>query len=108
MTDHTNVVADETISYPVKGLTPRSLLDHIGLDSADILKLDIEGAEYKLLKTLPKDELLPFRQIFVEFHHHAVERYTYADTRKAVETVCEMGFENYSIDGHNYLFRRLN
>ena len=107
MTDHVNVVRDEGISYEVRGITPVSLLNYLRLDSADILKLDIEGAEYELLEGIGKDELIPFEQVFVEFHHHAVERYTETDTRKAVEKICDFGFESYSLDDHNYLFRRI-
>lgn len=107
MTDHVNVVSDDGISYEVRGITPVSLLHYLGLDSADILKLDIEGAEYELLEGIGKRELIPFEQVFVEFHHHAVERYTETDTRKAVEKICGFGFESYSLDDHNYLFRRI-
>lgn len=108
MADHINVVRDKGNSYQVRCVTPVSLLDHLGLDSADILKLDIEGAEYQLLETLGRSELLPFKQIFIEFHHHAVERYTYSDTLRAVENICSFGFKSYSLDNHNYLFRRLH
>ena len=66
MSDHINVVYDEGLSYPIKCLTPKSLLDHLRLDSADILKLDIEGAEYELLEILGLNELLQFKQIFIE------------------------------------------
>ena len=68
--DHVNAIRDEVTSYEVRTLTPIALLDHLGLDSADILKLDIEGAEYELLQSISADELVPFRQIFIEFHHH--------------------------------------
>ncbi len=107
MTDHANVVRDEGTSYEVRGITPISLLNYLELDSVDILKLDIEGAEYELLQNLQKNELLPFEQIFVEFHHHAVQRYTEMDTQNIVDNICRFGFENYSLDNHNYLFRRI-
>ena len=106
MSDHVNAVRDEGVSYKVKCLTPKSLLDHLGLDSADILKLDIEGAEYELLKSLPQEELLQFKQLFIEFHHHAVESYTYLDTIQAVQSIHDLGYISYSLDNHNFLFLR--
>ncbi len=106
MADHVNALRDDGISYQVKCLTPKSLLDRLGLDSADLLKLDIEGAEYELLRSLPPEELLPFKQLFIEFHHHAVESYTHSDTIKAVECIQQMGFISYSLDNHNFLFLR--
>ncbi len=108
LTDHVNVIHDEGRSYEIKCLTPKSLLDHIRLDSADILKLDIEGAEYQLLESIDLRELRHFQQIFVEFHHHAIQSYTYSDTLKAVENLTTIGFESFTLDNHNYLFRRLN
>ena len=104
--DHVNAIRDEVTSYEVRTLTPIGLLDHLGLDSADILKLDIEGAEYELLQSIRADELAPFRQIFIEFHHHAVHRYSQVDTRRLVERLCGFGYTSYSFDDHNYLFLR--
>ncbi len=104
--DHVNAARDEVTSYEVRTLTPIALLDHLGLDSADILKLDIEGAEYELLQSIRADDLAPFRQIFIEFHHHAVQRYSEADTRLLVEKLRGYGYTSYSFDDHNYLFLR--
>ena len=106
MPDHVNVVNDETISYEVKSYTPLSLLAHCGVDSAAMLKLDIEGAEYDLLKSMSNNDLLPFGQIFVEFHHHAVQQYCEADTIRLVDKICGFGFRTFSLDDHNYLFVR--
>ena len=104
--DHINAIRDEVTSYEVTTVTPAALLDHLGLDSADMLKLDIEGAEYELLQSIRADELAPFRQIFIEFHHHAVRRYSQVDTRRLVDRLCGFGYTTYSFDDHNYLFVR--
>ena len=106
MPDHVNAVRDELTRYEVTTVTPTALLKHLGLDSADILKLDIEGAEYELLRNIREDDLVSFPQIFIEFHHHAVERYSQADTRMLVNKVCGFGYRAYSFDDHNYLFAR--
>ena len=107
MPDHRNMLQDETISYEVTSMTLRSLLKHIGLDSVDILKLDIEGAEYDLLGKIKKVDILPFKQIFVEFHHHALPHHSESDTRRLVDKICDFGFKSYSLDDHNYLFIRI-
>lgn len=104
--DHINAVHDDHTSYTVKTVTPKSLLHYLGLDYAAILKLDIEGAEYELLQGIGPDDLAPFPQIFIEFHHHAVERYSHVDTRLLVNRVCGFGYRAYSFDDHNYLFVR--
>lgn len=104
MDDHTNVKRDETISYEVPAVTLRSLLDKIGVNSVDILKLDIEGAEYQLLGNIRPEDLSPFKQIFIEFHHHAVSRYSQADTEKIARRIGDFGFNMFSLDNHNYIF----
>jgi len=107
LTDHVNVVHDETTSYDVEAVTLRTLLKRVGVQAVDILKLDLEGAEYELFEQMADDELRPFTQVFVEFHHHAVSHFKEADTRRVVERVSGWGFRTFSVDDHNYLFYRV-
>ena len=102
--DHTNVKADQIMSYEVESVTLKRLLERIGAPEVDYIKLDLEGAEYELLLAAQKNDLAPFRQIFVEFHHHAVDRYSEADTRDVVESFKAMGLQDVTFDDHNYLF----
>jgi FkbM family methyltransferase len=104
--DHVNVVHDDITSYDVDAVTLSTLLERLSLTTVDILKLDLEGAEYDLLERATSDRLRPFRQIFVEFHHHAISRYTERDTRRVVDLVTGFGFRALSLDDHNYLFYR--
>jgi FkbM family methyltransferase len=105
-TDHVNVVHDETTSYDVEAVTLGTLLKRVGVETVDMLKLDLEGAEYDLLARTTADELRPFKQLFVEFHHHAVSHFAEADTRRLVERISAFGFRTFSVDDHNYLFYR--
>lgn len=104
--DHVNVLQDETSTYDVKAVTLSTLLDEIGVEAVDLLKLDLEGAEYDVLGSVTREQLLPFRQVFVEFHHHAVSRFQESDTRRIVRRFTDLGFEAMSVDDHNYLFYR--
>lgn len=104
--DHVNVLHDEITSYEVDAVTLASLLGRLGLTTVDILKLDLEGAEYEILERATAEQLHPFRQMFVEFHHHAVSHYTERDTRRIVDLVAGCGFVTFSLDDHNYLFYR--
>jgi FkbM family methyltransferase len=54
------------VSCPVYKL--RSIMTMLGHDHIDLLKLDIEGAEYSVLPDLLRDQI-PIKQICVEFHH---------------------------------------
>lgn len=104
--DHVNVIQDDTTSYEVKAVTLQSLLRCIGVDAVDLLKLDLEGAEYELLGNVTSEQLRPFQQVFVEFHHHAVSRFQEADSRRIVRRISGFGFNAISVDDHNYLFYR--
>jgi FkbM family methyltransferase len=105
-TDHINVVQDETTSYDVEAVTLATLLKRIGVETVEILKLDLEGAEYELFERMTADDLRPFQQLFVEFHHHAVSHFRDADTRRVVGRISGFGFRAFSVDDHNYLFYR--
>ena len=104
--DHVNVLNDETTRYDVEAVSLGTLIARLGLATVDILKLDLEGAEYELFERLTARDLEPFRQLFVEFHHHAVRHAGEADTRRLVKRVADFGFRTFSVDDHNYLFYR--
>jgi FkbM family methyltransferase len=62
-------------------------------EDVSVLKMDIEGSEYKVLQNLqavPKS----IRQMCVEFHHFCTD-YTMEDTQKAIEHLHSLGFEKY-------------
>lgn len=54
------------IVVPVKRLT--TIMKELGHNKIDILKMDIEGAEYDVVDDLLKSEIRP-QQLLVEFHH---------------------------------------
>jgi FkbM family methyltransferase len=103
LNEHTNIQNDETVSYEVESVALNDLLKRIGTGRVDILKLDLEGAEYGLLESVTGQELEPFSQIFIEFHHHCTG-YTRRDTRRMVKRITGNGFRVFTLDLHNYLF----
>jgi FkbM family methyltransferase len=105
--DHSNVRRDPTNFYDVQAITLPELVRTIGVASVDLLKLDIEGAEYELIQRLGKGDLDPFQQMFIEFHDQVVDRYSVADTRQAIKTICSHGFRAFSLDDRNFLFYRV-
>ncbi|MBY0533697.1 MAG: FkbM family methyltransferase [Rickettsiaceae bacterium] len=101
---HVNVQNDEHISYYVDVYNLNTLRSKIGAEDIEILKLDLEGAEYQLIDSLRKEDIESYKQIFVEFHHHAIDMYSFNDTIKCVDKMKSFGFENFTLDNHNYLF----
>ncbi|MEA1986706.1 MAG: FkbM family methyltransferase [Candidatus Marinimicrobia bacterium] len=107
LNDHVNILKDKIKSYEVESMTLNNLPDKINSEIIDFLKLDIEGAEYELLAKVTKDNLKPFKQIFIEFHHNAIKSYSLSDTKTIVKSICEKGFNYFTLDDVNYLFYNL-
>ena len=56
-----------TIDLEVKQLS--TVMKELGHDRVEILKMDIEGAEYGVIEDLT-DKRIPISQILLEYHHH--------------------------------------
>jgi FkbM family methyltransferase len=56
----------KSTQVPMKRL--KSVMQELGHGSIDVLKMDIEGAEYGVLEDLIREKI-PVRQLLVEFHH---------------------------------------
>jgi FkbM family methyltransferase len=104
LTDHQNIIRDTIVSYQVRSMNIRSLISELGLSHVALLKIDIEGAEYELLESITPEMFQHVDQLFVEFHHHAIKKYTRKDTRRIIGNIKKMGYESYTRDGNNYLF----
>ena len=103
---HRNVRRDPVVSYRVECVTLAQIRDLIGGIPVDLLKLDVEGAEYGILGAAGPEELRSIEQIVVEFHHGTIEGITRADTERAIGKLRACGFEVYTRDRANYLFWR--
>jgi FkbM family methyltransferase len=55
-----------TAQVPVRRL--KTIMTELGHDRIDILKIDIEGAEYDVIDDLIR-ERIPVKQLLIEFHH---------------------------------------
>ena len=103
--EHTNVRHDDTTSYEVESVSLLELTKRLGSGTIDLLKLDLEGAEYDLFDGATAETLRPFRQIFLECHHHCTE-HTIDETKRLVGRVASLGFNVFTLDEHNFLFYR--
>jgi len=88
--------------------TLASALAHAGLTRADVLKLDIEGAEYTVLQQAAENGWLAgVTQVLVEFHHY-LPGLRADQTREALRLLLNLGFEIAWVGrtNHEYLFVR--
>jgi FkbM family methyltransferase len=100
---------DEHVSYTVSdrtrsdGGTPvkcqvldlNSIMERLDHKAIDILKMDVEGAEYDVIETLEQQSAAP-AQLMVEFHH-GMYGWTAKDTNNALATLTRIGYAPYYV-----------
>jgi FkbM family methyltransferase len=83
------------------------LLDEAGIRTLDLLKMDIEGAEYAAIDDLLKS-YVPITQLLIEFHHVIGDRASLGRTQRAIESLNAAGYRVFHISpvGFEYSFVR--
>lgn len=95
----TRTVAVRTTSLP-------EILAQAGREECDVLKMDIEGAEYDVLEAQCRSgEIRRARQLLVEYHHHCTDR-TLADTQQSIARIEASGFKLLHTEDRNCVFLR--
>lgn len=87
-----------TVRAPVRRL--KTLMDELGHDRIDLLKIDIEGGEYGVIRDLT-DNPVPVRQLLVEFHHN-YPSISFRQTVEAVHSLRGAGFLITNISPRSY------
>jgi FkbM family methyltransferase len=82
----------------------RAIMQRLNHSQIDVLKMDVEGAEYAVIDNLADQGCLP-QQLMVEFHH-GMYGYVSADTKKALATLSALGYRRYYISetGREFAF----
>jgi FkbM family methyltransferase len=91
---------NRAITVPVKRLC--SIMKTLGHTRIDVLKLDVEGAEYAVIDDIQRSDVQP-GQILVELHH----RFPGVGIRKstkAIATLQRMGYGVFSVSANNEEF----
>ncbi|MGB2673193.1 MAG: FkbM family methyltransferase, partial [Candidatus Acidiferrum sp.] len=83
----------ESVRLPVMRLS--SAMQLLGHDRIDILKMDIEGAEYAVIEEIVCEKI-SIRQLLIEFHHRLSSLGT-DKTRKALALLEERGMRISSV-----------
>ena len=80
-----------TINVPIERVS--TIMKRLSHEKIDLLKLDIEGAEYRVLRDMLDMGVLP-TQILVEFHHgkRRKGRVPVSETKKLVERLRGFGY----------------
>lgn len=78
-------------------LTCARLMQDLGHTELTLLKMDIEGAEYDVIRNIIADELV-IEIICVEYHDGPDSK----QTRQSVASLVRYGYSLVSVDGNNY------
>ena len=92
----------QTISAPVKRIA--TIMQELGHRSIGLLKMDVEGAEYGVIRDLVA-EAIPVGQLCIEFHHRWPEVGA-AQTRQAINALHAAGYRIFHVSdkGEEYSF----
>ena len=102
-------ISDRPSSQPAVPLTVHRLttvMKMLGHDRIDVLKMDVEGAEYDVISDLMASEVV-IKQLLVEFHHRW-PNIGVAKTRQAIRKLSDAGFRIFDVSptGEEYSFQR--
>jgi FkbM family methyltransferase len=97
-------VALDAVALPVRRLT--TIMQELGHERIDLLKMDIEGAEYGVIDELVRLQL-DVRQLLVEFHHR-FPSIGVAPTKRALSQLRDAGYRVFAISdsGQEYSLLR--
>jgi FkbM family methyltransferase len=94
---------ENTIEVPCEDLA--TLMQKNGHWQIDLLKIDIEGAEYEVLDCL-LEKRLPAKQVLVEFHHDILPGIKRWKTVRAILKMIAAGYKLLDQEGANHTFLR--
>ena len=90
----------QSITAPVRSLS--SMMRELGHDHIDLLKMDIEGAEFEVIDSLIQDTDVRPSLVCVEFDQPVSARRVHDESQRLVAE----GYDLVAIDGWNYTFAR--
>ena len=98
------IASEKSITVECKRLG--TIMDDLGINTIDLLKMDIEGSEYKVIEDMIESDIRP-GQLLIEYHHF-FDSVSNARTKQSIALLLENGYELFRIEGYNYSFVRKN
>jgi FkbM family methyltransferase len=89
---------EEFVEVPAKRL--ETIMQDLGHQHIDVFKIDIEGAEYPVLRDILHAGI-PIDQILVEFHHF-FNTFSKTDTESTIALLNRHGYKIFSISPNGY------
>jgi FkbM family methyltransferase len=105
LASHRNIARGDVEAYDVSVVTIDDLIQRVG-GRIDVLKMDVEGAEFEVIEKASPDALSRIGQLVVEFHDGTVPEFTRRHREEAVRRLIACGFEAVEYNGRDTLFLR--
>ena len=93
--------AFETVTAPVQRL--RTIMDRLGHNRIDVLKIDIEGAEYDVLSDILRSRIYS-TQLLVEFHYFDDPIVRLGQTEQMIRRLNDVGYRAFARSPIGYEF----
>lgn len=96
--------AAQSIEVPVSRLA--TVMEQLGHQHIDVLKLDIEGAEYEVIDQMLDHSIYP-TQLVLEYHHQ-FENVPLSRTERSLDRLLDVGYRIFHISprGHEFSLLR--
>lgn len=91
--------------FEAECVTITDLLQHQNIKNFDLIKLDIEGAEYQVLESIISNNQLP-RVLCCEFHENDVTVRENMSKEQTIKMMLLAGYVIIKKEDHNYTFER--
>lgn len=88
-------------SIRIPALSLDTLMRKSGISEADVVKMDVEGAEIEILMQSPDAMLKRLSQITVEFHDFAIPKVTKEDVERVKDRLHAAGFWSVSFSSRD-------
>ncbi len=89
---------EDAVHLPVKRLT--TVMKELGHDHIDLLKMDIEGAEFGVIEDFCNSDIRP-GQILVEFHH-MFKNISIEKTKQSLQLLRDSGYGLFYVSNSGY------
>ncbi|MCS7084742.1 MAG: FkbM family methyltransferase [Bacteroidia bacterium] len=83
-------------AFEVEFKTLDAIMRELGHDSIDVLKMDIEGAEYGVVDDLTNKKIFP-KQLLVEYHHDMYPGLTKPNTLDSIGKLRRAGYQLFHV-----------
>lgn len=97
-----NISSNQKIEVVCKNI--KTICDELQISEIDILKMDIEGSEYRVIEDMVNSKIFP-KQILIEYHHF-FDTFSSQETKQSIKLLLNNGYDLFHIDGYNYSFVR--